>query len=112
MQGSLHGRLHAQNLGEHKHVAVKGGFSEFQEARSQAEDFGLETLGVSYQIVSRGSTTRSGTATRRRRKVYVVMSGSGTCHLDDEVVEVKRLDAIGVGRALPAASRPEKTGSS
>jgi mannose-6-phosphate isomerase-like protein (cupin superfamily) len=41
-------------------------------------------------------------------EVYVVLSGSGKVHLDDEVVAVARLDAIRVG---PEVTRGFEAGS-
>jgi uncharacterized cupin superfamily protein len=89
-----------KNLGELEDLAVMGGFSEFQEARFAGRDLGLETLGVSYQIVKPGKHHAFGHRHKEAEEVCVVMSGSGTCHLDDEVVEVKRLDAIRVGPSV------------
>ena len=43
-----------KNLGEVEDMAVRGGFSEFQEARFAGADLGLDTLGVSYQVVKPG----------------------------------------------------------
>jgi mannose-6-phosphate isomerase-like protein (cupin superfamily) len=86
-----------RNLHAVEDVAVAGGFSEFQEARFANEDLGLETLGVSYQVVKPGKHHAFGHRHREAEEVYVVLAGGGTCHLDDERVEVSRLDATRVG---------------
>jgi mannose-6-phosphate isomerase-like protein (cupin superfamily) len=96
------------NLAELEDMAVKGGFSEFQEARFANEDLELESLGVSYQIVKPGKHHAFGHRHKRAEEVYVVLSGSGKIHLDDEEVAVERLDAIRVG---PEVTRGFEAGS-
>jgi uncharacterized cupin superfamily protein len=85
------------NLGGLEDMAVKGGFSEYQEARFAGRDLGLETLGVSYQVVKPGKHHAFGHRHKEAEEVYVVLSGSGSCRLDDEEVAVQRLHAIRVG---------------
>ena len=85
------------NLAEVEDAAVKGGFSEWQEARFANDDLGLETLGVSYQVVKPGKHHAFGHRHKEAEEVYVVLAGSGTIHLDDEQRPVERLDAIRVG---------------
>jgi mannose-6-phosphate isomerase-like protein (cupin superfamily) len=96
------------NLAELEDMAVKGGFSEFQEARFANEDLELESLGVSYQIVKPGKHHAFGHRHKRAEEVYVILSGSGKIHLDDEEVAVERLDAIRVG---PEVTRGFEAGS-
>ena len=86
-----------KNFGDVEDMAVQGGFSEFQEARFAGTDLGLDTLGVSYQIVKPGKHHAFGHRHQQAAEVYVVLSGSGVFHLDDDEVEVERLDAIRVG---------------
>jgi mannose-6-phosphate isomerase-like protein (cupin superfamily) len=95
------------NLREIEDAAVKGGFSESQEARFANDDLDLETLGVSYQIVKPGKHHAFGHRHREAEEVYVVLSGSGAVHLDDERVEVERLDAI---RVAPEVARGFEAG--
>jgi mannose-6-phosphate isomerase-like protein (cupin superfamily) len=90
------------NLSAVEDAAVEGGFSENQEARFANEDLDLETLGVSYQIVKAGKHHAFGHRHKKAEEVYVVLGGSGKIHLDDEEVEVKRLDAI---RVAPEVTR-------
>jgi mannose-6-phosphate isomerase-like protein (cupin superfamily)/ABC-type transporter Mla MlaB component len=90
------------NLADVEDAAVKGGFSENQEARFANEELDLETLGVSYQIVKPGKHHAFGHRHREAEEVYVVLGGSGTIRLDDEEVAVKRLDAI---RVAPEVTR-------
>ena len=86
-----------ENLADLEDMAVKGGFSEFQEARFAGRDLDLETLGLSYQIVKPRKHHAFGHRHREAEEVYVVLSGSGVCRLDDEEIVVERLDAIRVG---------------
>jgi mannose-6-phosphate isomerase-like protein (cupin superfamily) len=85
------------NLREVEDAAVKGGFSDVQEAHFANEDLDLETLGVSYQIVKPGKHHAFGHRHKQAEEVYVVVSGAGTIHMDDDELEVERLDAIRVG---------------
>ena len=96
------------NLAELEDMAVEGGFSEFQEARFANRDLELESLGVSYQIVKPDKHHAFGHRHREAEEVYVVLSGSGRIHLDDEEIPVKRLDAIRVG---PEVTRGFEAGS-
>lgn len=85
------------NLRQAEDMAVQGGFSESQEARFPGRDLELETVGVSHQVVKPGKHHAFGHRHKEAEEVYVVLSGSGRCRLDDEEVEVSRLDAIRVG---------------
>jgi mannose-6-phosphate isomerase-like protein (cupin superfamily)/ABC-type transporter Mla MlaB component len=85
------------NLADVEDAAVKGGFSAMQEARFANDDLDLETLGVSYQVVKPGKHHAFGHRHKEAEEVYVVLSGSGTIRLDDDEVQVGRLDAIRVG---------------
>ena len=97
-----------KNLGDVEDMAIQGGFSEFQEARFAGTDLGLDTLGVSYQMVKPGKHHAFGHRHQQAVEVYVVLSGSGVFHLDDDEVEVERLDAIRVG---PKVTRGFEAGS-
>lgn len=96
------------NLAELEDMAVEGGFSESQEARFANQDLELESLGVSYQIVKPDKHHAFGHRHQKAEEVYVVLSGSGRIHLDDEEVAVERLDAI---RVAPEVTRGFEAGS-
>lgn len=95
------------NLAEVEDAAVKGGFSDSQEARFANDDLGLETLGVSYQVVKPDKHHAFGHRHHTAEEVYVVLDGAGKIHLDDEVVAVERLDAI---RVAPEVTRGFEAG--
>jgi mannose-6-phosphate isomerase-like protein (cupin superfamily) len=77
-----------------------------REAHFAREDLGAEKTGLSYHVVKAGK--RQGFAHRHAKdeEIYVVLSGTGRLHLDDDVVELKPLDAIRIApqvlRALEA----------
>jgi mannose-6-phosphate isomerase-like protein (cupin superfamily)/ABC-type transporter Mla MlaB component len=85
------------NLRDAEDLAAKGGFSESQEARFPRLELGLETLGISHQVVKPDKHHAFGHRHKEAEEVYVVLSGSGRCRLDDEIVDVGKLDAIRVG---------------
>jgi mannose-6-phosphate isomerase-like protein (cupin superfamily) len=99
-----------RNLREVEDMAVTFGYSESQEARFATEDLGLESLGLSHQIVKAGKRHAFGHRHDEVEEVFVVLSGTGRCRLDDEFVDVRPLDAIRVGpkvvRAFEAGSEP------
>ena len=85
------------NFASVEDAAVPGGFSDSQEAHFANDALDLETLGVSYQVVKPGKHHAFGHRHKEAEEVYVVLDGHGTCHLDDERIDVTRLDAIRVG---------------
>jgi mannose-6-phosphate isomerase-like protein (cupin superfamily) len=95
-----------KNLDRVEDSAPKFGYEELQEARFAGQDLDAEATGVALMRVKPGQ--RQGFAHKHdeAEEVYVVISGSGRIKLDDEIVDVERLDAIriapGVTRALEA----------
>jgi mannose-6-phosphate isomerase-like protein (cupin superfamily) len=80
--------------------AVKAGFSEIQEARFATGDLDAEDTGVSYHHVRPASRQAFGHKHEDAEEVYVVLSGSGRVKLDDDVVELERLDALRVSPSV------------
>ena len=95
-----------KNLDRVEDSAPKFGYEELQEARFAGQDLDAEATGVALMRVKPGQ--RQGFAHKHdeAEEVYVVISGSGRIKLDDEIVDLERLDAIriapGVTRALEA----------
>jgi mannose-6-phosphate isomerase-like protein (cupin superfamily) len=95
-----------KNLDRVEDSAPKFGYEELQESRFAGQDLDAEATGVALMRVKPGQ--RQGFAHKHdeAEEVYVVISGSGRIKLDDEIVDVERLDAIriapGVTRALEA----------
>ena len=81
----------------------ESGFGEFQEALSANRDLEVEQTGVSFHRVKPGKRQAFGHRHARAEEVYVVVSGSGRVKLDDEIVELERLDAIRVSPAVVRA---------
>jgi mannose-6-phosphate isomerase-like protein (cupin superfamily) len=91
-----------KNLAEVEDSAPKFGYGELQEARFAHQDLETENTGLSFLRVKAGK--RQGFAHRHENaeEVYVVLSGPGRVKLDDEVLEIERLDAI---RVTPGVTR-------
>src|SRR5207248_11480103 len=86
--------------------ATKFGFAEVQEARFANRDLEAEHTGVSFHRVKAGKRQAFAHKHEAAEEVYVVLAGSGRVKLDDDIVEIERLDAIrvapGVIRAFQA----------
>lgn len=99
-------RYEKKNLADVEDVAVRYGFSASQEARFPRDDLGAEKTGLAYLIVK--PCQREALAHRHAdaEEILVVLSGSGRVKLDDDIVELRRLDALrvspGVTRGLEA----------
>jgi uncharacterized cupin superfamily protein len=96
-----------KNLSETADSAVKFGFSEMGEAHFATEELDAEQTGVSYQVLRPGKRQAFGHRHDKAEEVYVVLSGSGRVRLDDEIVEIARLDAI---RVAPSITRAFEAG--
>lgn len=76
------------------------GMQDVQEARFAKGDLGAEDTGVSHYRLKPNQRTPFGHRHENAEEVYVVIGGSGRLKLDDEIVEVERLDAIRVAPAV------------
>jgi mannose-6-phosphate isomerase-like protein (cupin superfamily) len=96
-----------KNLQDVEDSAPKFGFEAVQEARFAHAALDAEDTGLSFHRVKPGQ--RQGFAHRHENaeEVYVIIGGSGRMKLDDEVVDVKRLDAI---RVAPPVVRAFEAG--
>jgi mannose-6-phosphate isomerase-like protein (cupin superfamily) len=97
-----------KNLREVEDAAVKGGFSEFQEARFAGRDLHAEATGVAYHVVKPGKRQAFAHRHQAAEEIYVVLSGRGRMKLDDDVIEVGPMDAI---RVAPAVTRAFEAGT-
>jgi mannose-6-phosphate isomerase-like protein (cupin superfamily) len=93
-----------KNLAEVEDSAVKFGFAETHESRFANEDLETEQTGLSVHRVKPGKRQPFAHRHDDVEEVYVVLSGSGRVKLDDDILELKRLDAVrvspGVARAF------------
>jgi mannose-6-phosphate isomerase-like protein (cupin superfamily) len=79
-----------------KDSAPEFGMEEVQEARFAKGDLDAEKTGVSHQRLKPRQRNPFGHKHDDAEEVYIVIGGSGRMKLDDEIIEVDRLDAIRV----------------
>ena len=93
--------LHAED------AAPKLGLAEWQESRFVTSDLDAAETGVTHHRFKAGK--RQGFAHRHERaeELYVVLSGSGRIKLDDDVLELRPLDAL---RIAPGVLRSWEAG--
>jgi mannose-6-phosphate isomerase-like protein (cupin superfamily) len=96
-----------KQLTEVKNSAPEFGFEELQEARFATEDLDAKDTGISHHRVKPGCRQAFGHRHENAEEVYVVISGSGRAKLDDEIIDVARLDAI---RVAPTVTRAFEAG--
>jgi mannose-6-phosphate isomerase-like protein (cupin superfamily) len=96
-----------KNLTETADSAVKFGFSDMGEAHFAREELDAQKTGISYQVLKPGKRQAFGHRHDKAEEVYVVLAGSGRVRLNDEIVEIKRLDAI---RVAPSVTRAFEAG--
>ncbi len=70
--------------------------SDGQQTRFAAGALAAERTGVTHHRFAPGHRQGFGHRHVEAEEVYVVLSGSGRIRLDDEIVELRRLDAIRV----------------
>jgi quercetin dioxygenase-like cupin family protein len=86
------------NLREVEDQAPRFGLSPDLEARMARVALELENSGVSYQRIAPGFRVPFGHKHKRQEEIYVLLSGSLRVKLDDDVVELKPLDAVRVAK--------------
>jgi mannose-6-phosphate isomerase-like protein (cupin superfamily)/quinol monooxygenase YgiN len=94
-------------IDETKDFAAEHGLSEFQEARFPTEALSAADTGLGHFRLKAGKRQPFAHRHQAAEEVYVVLSGSGRVKLDDEIGEIKRLDAI---RVAPGVSRQFEAG--
>ena len=97
-----------KNLAEVDDSAPKFGYAEVQEARFAKDELDAEQTGVSYQRVKPGKRQAFAHRHERAEEVYVVLGGSGQAKLEDQIVELRALDAI---RVAPGVTRAFQAGA-
>jgi mannose-6-phosphate isomerase-like protein (cupin superfamily) len=85
-----------RKLTDVKDSAIEFGMQDVQEARFANEDLDAEETGVGHLRLKPGKRTPFGHRHENAEEVYVVIGGSGRLKLDDEIVELEKLDAIRV----------------
>ena len=85
-----------KKLTDVKDSAPEFGMEDVLEARFAKDSLDAEETGVSHQQLKPGQRSPFGHKHENAEEVYVVIGGSGRLKLDDEIIEVERLDAIRV----------------
>jgi mannose-6-phosphate isomerase-like protein (cupin superfamily) len=96
-------------LGEVEDSAPGMGAGELQESRFATADLGSAHTGVTHHRFRAGARQAFGHRHHHEgaEEVYVVLSGSGRVKLDDDILELVRLDAV---RVSPAVTRAFEAG--
>jgi len=97
-----------KNLRDVEDSAVKFGLSDAQEARFARRDLAAEQTGLTYLIIKPGQREAFAHRHRDAEEVYVVLAGSGRVKLDDDMVDLTKLDAVRVG---PGTTRQLEAGA-
>jgi mannose-6-phosphate isomerase-like protein (cupin superfamily) len=92
-----------KNLREVEDAAAEAGLSDSLEARFAHEEVGVEHTGFSFQVVKAGQRQPFAHKHGSAEEIYVILSGSGKLKLDDDVIDVGRLDAIRIGPSIVRA---------
>ena len=74
--------------------APRFGYGESMESRFARVPLELENSGLSYFKIAAGYRIPFGHKHDEQEEVYLVLDGSARAKLDDEVVELKRWDAV------------------
>ena len=87
--------------------APRFGYQDNQEARFATKDLEAGQTGVSFHRVKPDMRQGFGHRHEKAEEVYVVLAGSGRVKLDDDIVELQRLDAV---RVAPTVTRQFEAG--
>ena len=97
-----------KNLKDTGDSAPKFGLGELGEAHFAREELDAQTTGFAYLVLNPDKRQAFGHKHDQAEEVYVVLSGGGRMRLDDDVVEIGRLDAI---RVAPNVKRAFQAGA-
>ncbi len=95
-------RYTVRNLKEIEDSAVAYGLAPDLEARFAREPLEAERSGVSYQRLAPNVRQAFGHRHREQEETYVVVGGGGRVKLEDDVVALRRWDAL---RVAPGTMR-------
>jgi mannose-6-phosphate isomerase-like protein (cupin superfamily) len=95
------------NLAEVEDVAPANGFGDRWEARVARVPLDAEQTGVTHFHLRPGRRSPFAHRHRRAEEIYVILAGNGQIKLDDELIDVSKLDAI---RVAPDVSRAFEAG--
>jgi uncharacterized cupin superfamily protein len=95
------------NLREVENLAPKFGLPAEIEARFPKHALGCKTGAVSLQRLAPGARSPFGHRHTQQEELYVIVEGGGSMKLDDEIVAVRRWDAV---RVAPETMRAFEAG--
>lgn len=95
------------NLGDVEDAAPPNGFGHRWEARVAGSALEAEQSGITYFRLRPGMRSPFSHRHTAAEEIYVALSGSGKIKLDDEIREVRSLDAI---RVAPHVARAFEAG--
>jgi mannose-6-phosphate isomerase-like protein (cupin superfamily) len=99
-----------KNLREVDDLAPKFGFSEVQEVRFPREDLGAETIGFALTFVKPNCRQAFAHKHEQAEEIYVVLSGTGRVKLDEDIREIKPMDAIRIAPPVMRAFEADADG--
>jgi NAD(P)-dependent dehydrogenase (short-subunit alcohol dehydrogenase family) len=95
------------SLDDVQDAAPANGFGDRWEARVARSALGAEQTGVTHFRLRAGKRSPFSHRHGRAEEIYVILSGGGLVKLDDEIAEVRALDAI---RVAPEVARAFEAG--
>ena len=95
------------NLEDVEDMAKRFGFGERGEARFANRPLGTVRTGVSHQRLRAGARQAFGHRHQHAEEVFVILAGTGRLRIDDEIRDVRPLDAV---RIAPGSARAFEAG--
>ena len=96
------------NLVEIEDLAPANGFADRWQARAARMALGAQQTGVTHFRLLAGKRSPFSHRHAAAEEIYVILGGTGRMKLDDEIVDVRPLDAI---RVQPEVARAFEAGS-
>ena len=103
----LHGKPDAPCVHEWGRVRLHVENGVAAPTSASPADLGTEQTGVNYLIIKPGQREAFAHRHREAEEIYVVLVGSGRVKLDDDLVDLTRLDAV---RVSPGTARSLEAG--
>lgn len=99
-----------ENLEDVKNSAEEYGFGEFQESRFANGVLDLTQAGLSFHRIKPGQRQPFAHSHDESEEVYVIIGGSGRAMLDNDLVDLKKFDAIRVAPSVIRAFEADSDG--
>ena len=101
----MHDQYSQINLAEIEDAAPANGFADRWQARVARTALGAQQTGLTYFRLLAGKRSPFVHRHASAEEIYVVLSGTGRLKVDDEIVDVRALDAIRVAPEVAARLR-------